>query len=128
MTTIERQITRILSHYPELRLAILFGSQAGGGATRDSDIDIGVLSEGPMSAAFKLELMQRVGLECGRPVDIVDLHTAGEPVLGQVLKGRRLLGDNATYAQLLTRHLLDTADFVPLQRRILAERRAEWIN
>lgn len=128
MTTIERQILGILARYSELRLAILFGSQATGQAARDSDIDIGVLAGGPLSAAFKLELMQQVGLKCGRPVDIVDLHNAGEPILGQVLKGKRLLGDNATYAQLLTRHLLDTADFLPLQRRMLAERRAAWIN
>ena len=33
-----------------------------------------------------------------------------------------------SYAAMLTRHLLNTADFVPLQQRILAERREAWIN
>ncbi|MFN2330160.1 MAG: nucleotidyltransferase domain-containing protein [Chromatocurvus sp.] len=124
----EQQLTEVLARHSQVRLAILFGSQARGQATRDSDIDVGVLAQSSLSAGFKLELMQQIALECGRPVDIVDLYNAGEPVLGQVLKGKRLLGDDVIYAQLLTRHLLDAADFLPLQRRILAERKAEWIN
>lgn len=127
-SSIEQRLTEILARHSELRLAILFGSQASGGATRDSDIDVAVLADSPLSAEFKLALMQQIALECGRPVDLVDLHTAGEPVLGQVLKGKRLLGSDASYARLLTRHLLDAADFLPLQRRILAERKAAWIN
>ncbi len=128
MKVLERQLTEILARHSELRLAILFGSQASGGVTRDSDIDVAVLADSPLSAEFKLALMQQIALECGRPVDLVDLHTAGEPVLGQVLKGKRLLGSDASYARLLTRHLLDAADFLPLQRRILAERKAAWIS
>ena len=127
-SSIEQQLTEILARHSELRLAILFGSQASGGATRDSDIDVAVLADSPLPAEFKVALMQQIALECGRPVDLVDLHTAGEPVLGQVLKGKRLLGSDASYARLLTRHLLDAADFLPLQRRILAERKAAWIN
>jgi predicted nucleotidyltransferase len=127
-SSIEQQLTEILARHSELRLAILFGSQASGGVTRDSDIDVAVLADSPLSAEFKLALMQQIALECGRPVDLVDLHTAGEPVLGQVLKGKRLLGSDASYAPLLTRHLLDAADFLPLQRRILAERKAAWIS
>ncbi|MFO7553508.1 MAG: nucleotidyltransferase domain-containing protein [Haliea sp.] len=128
MKTMQQQLTEVLARHSELRLAILFGSQASGQATHDSDIDLGVLAHSPLSAEFKLELMQQIALECGHPVDIVDLHGAGEPILGQVLKGKRLLGDDTSYAQLLTRHLLDAADFLPLQRRILAERKAAWIN
>ncbi|MFO8009005.1 MAG: nucleotidyltransferase domain-containing protein [Candidatus Brocadiia bacterium] len=102
MSAIENNILSVLTRYPELRLAMLFGSQATGRANGDSDIDLGLLAEAPLSAAFKLDLMQRLGAVCGRPVDIVDLHTAGEPVLGEVLKGGRLLGDASTYAQLLS--------------------------
>ncbi len=75
-----------------------------------------------------MELIEAIGAEFGRAVDIVDLYDAAEPILGQVLKGKRLLGDNQTYTRLLTKHLINVADFVPLQQRILAERRAAWIN
>ncbi|MFN2328544.1 MAG: nucleotidyltransferase domain-containing protein [Chromatocurvus sp.] len=128
MNEIETSIAQVLGHYPDLRLAILFGSQATGLANHESDIDLGLLAEAPLTAEFKLELMQAIGATCGRPVDIVDLRTAGEPVLGEVFKGRRLLGDDSTYAQLLSRHLIDAADFLPLQRRILAERRDAWMR
>ena len=106
----------------------MFGSQARGDATGRSDIDLALLSDAPISSSLKLELIELIGSRCGRPVDIVDLHYAAEPILGQVFKGKRLLGDDATYASLLTKHLINTADFVPLQQRILTERRNAWIK
>ena len=77
---------------------------------------------------MKLGLIETIGARFGRPVDIVDLYFAAEPILGQIFKGKRLLGDDASYARLLTKHLINTADFVPLQQRILTERRNAWIK
>jgi predicted nucleotidyltransferase len=128
MSTLHKKLTRFLSRYPQFELAILFGSQATGDATAESDIDLALLSDVPISSSLKLELIELIGARFGRPVDIVDLYYAAEPILGQVFKGRRLLGDDATYASLLTKHLINTADFVPLQQRILTERRSAWIK
>ena len=128
MSTLDKQLVQLLSRYPQFELAILFGSQAAGRASKDSDIDLALLANAPISGTLKLELIELIGAHFGRPVDIVDLYYAAEPILGQVFKGRRLFGDNATYARLLTKHLLNTADFVPLQQRILAERQAAWIE
>ncbi len=126
MSAMAERLTRLLACYPQLKLAILFGSQAAGQATPDSDIDLGLLCDAPLSSSARLELMETIGAEFGHPVDIVDLYYAPEPVLGQVFKGKRLLGENTVYAELLTKHLINTADFVPLQQRILTERRAAW--
>ncbi len=128
MNSLDKQLARFLSRYPRFKLAILFGSQATGGVTNKSDIDLALLTDTPISSDLKLELAEKIGARFGRPVDIVDLYFAPEPVLGQAFKGIRLLGDDATYARLLTRHLINTADFVPLQQRILAERRNAWIK
>jgi len=128
MRTLDKQLARFLSRYAEFKLAILFGSQAMGNATRDSDIDLALLSDAPISSSKKLQLVEQIGAKFGRPVDIVDLFFAAEPVLGQVFKGKRLLGDDVTYARLLTKHLINTADFGPLQKRILTERRNAWIK
>ncbi len=128
MSTLDKQLARFVSRYPQFKLAILFGSQATGDVTVKSDIDLALLSDAPISSSLKLELIELIGARFGRPVDIVDLFFADEPVLGQVYKGKRLLGDDATYAGLLTRHLINTADFVPLQQRILTERRDAWIK
>ena len=126
MPAIDEQLTRLLTRYPQLKLAILFGSQATGQATPDSDIDLGLLFDTPLSSSDRLELMEAMGAEFGRPVDLVDLYHVPEPVTGQVFKGKRLLGKDKDYAQLLTKHLVNVADFLPLRERILAERRAAW--
>ena len=128
MSQIAQQLTELLSNYPQFELAILFGSHAAGTASADSDIDLAVRAEKPITADLKLELMEHIGTRFGRPVDIVDLHAAAEPVLGEVLKGRRLLGSDESFARMLTRHLFNMADFVPLQQRILAERRLAWMR
>ena len=126
MRAIDDRLIQSLSRRPSIRLAILFGSHAGGDARSDSDIDLALLADAPLSGAVILELVEAIGSEFGCPVDVVDLYHAPQPVLGQVFKGRKLLGDNRTYAELLTRHLIDSADFLPLRQRILAERQAEW--
>ena len=126
MAAIDEQLTRFLTRYPNLKLAMLFGSQATGQASPGSDIDLGLLFEMPLSGSDKLGIIEAIGAEFGRPVDIVDLFYAPEPVTGQVFKGKRLLGDNTVYAELLTKHLVNTADFLPLRERILAERRTAW--
>jgi hypothetical protein len=70
------------------------------------------------------ELAERVG----RPIDLIDLRTVGEPLLGQiVVNGIRLVGDDTAYANLIKRHWFEEADFMPYVRRLLAERRNAWI-
>ena len=122
------QLAELLNGHPQIKLAILFGSQAGGSPSAGSDIDLALLGDGPLPSGLKLELMGAIGAEFGRPVDVIDLHSVGEPLLGEIFKGKRLLGDDETYAKLLSRHLIDSADFLPLRERILAERRAAWIG
>lgn len=82
-----------------------------------------------VSAETKMALIGDLSQVVGRPVDLIDLRVAGEPILGQILKhGVRLLGSDADYAELIKRHLFDEADFMPYRRRILAERRQAWIG
>ncbi len=128
--SLTQQLTTLLSHHPVIKLAILFGSRADPARTKHfgSDIDLAIMTEGSISNHFKMELMQAISTELDCPVDIVVVNDAPEPILGEILKGQRLLGDNNTYAQLLARHLLNTADFLPLRQRILKERRERWIQ
>lgn len=126
--SIDEDIARALAKFP-LVLAILFGSVAKGTARPDSDLDIGVSMGRPLEMNEKMEMIEALAELTGRPVDLVDLYPAPEPLLGEVLRhGRRILGGDAEFAKLITRHLIEEADFMPYKRRILAERRAAWIG
>lgn len=118
-----------LSEYPGIRLAILFGSMATGTEKAGSDLDIAILADRPIDVEFKARVIADLAEITNRPVDLVDLKTAGQPLLGQILaKGKRLLGSDRDYGMLINRHLLDAADFLPYRQRILEARRKAWIG
>lgn len=122
-------IRQVLARHGGIHTAILFGSIAKAGASPQSDIDVAVSMGTRLTAETKLALIDELASATGRPVDLIDLRTAGEPLLGQILRhGIRLLGSNSDYAELIKRHLFAEADFVPYQRRILTERRRAWIG
>lgn len=106
---------------------MLFGSLAAGHASAASDVDVAVQAVRPLDAAQKIALVGDIAAATGRAVDLIDLRRAGEPLLGQIVAhGRRVLGSDEAFARLVSRHLLDAADFLPLANRLLAERRQAW--
>lgn len=126
---LNQTIRSILTGQKEVRLAILFGSLAAGTARADSDLDLAVDLGHRLDAAEKINLIGELAAATGRPVDLIDLRSVGEPLLGQILRhGKRLIGSDTRYAELLSKHLFDQADFLPYHNRILAERRKTWIG
>lgn len=126
---IDQQIRDVLQSHPGISLAILFGSLATGTAGPGSDLDLAVYADRPITSDEKMQLIEELALQIGRPVDLVDLKTAGLPVMGQIFsKGRRILGSHSLYATLLTRYQIDSADFMPIRQRVLEERRKKWIG
>lgn len=122
-------VRQVLLRYPAIRLAVLFGSLVKGNYCFDSDLDVAVGMERPLGMAEKMELIGELAEATGRPVDLVDFSTAGEPLLGQILSGgQKILGEDADYAKVLCRHLFEQADFMPYRQRILEERRRKWIG
>lgn len=123
------RLREILESQPGIRQAVVFGSVASGKASPDSDLDIAVEAERPLDAAERMRLIGELAAATGRPVDLIDLKTAGEPLLGQILQhGRRILGNDTDYAALIRRHLFDVEDFLPYVQRMLHERRQAWIG
>lgn len=126
---IAQLVTQALLAHPNIELALLFGSQASAQARADSDVDVAVLAARPLHAEQRMALVNDLAQATGLPVDLVDLRAAGEPLLGQILAhGRRLIGSDEAQAELLRRHLVDAADFLPYVRRMLQERRRAWIG
>ncbi len=119
----------VLAGFPELILALVFGSVAKGLQRIDSDLDIAVVAKQALTVDEKIVIISALAEKTGRPVDLVDLKVVGEPLLGQIVQhGRRLLGSDGEYGRLISRHLFEQADFMPYRNRILAERRAAWIG
>jgi predicted nucleotidyltransferase len=126
---VDNQLREVLAGFPELILALVFGSVAKGLQRIDSDLDIAVVAKQALTADQKIVIISALAEKTGRPVDLVDLKVVGEPLLGQIVQhGRRLLGSDGEYGRLISRHLFEQADFMPYRNRILAERRAAWIG
>lgn len=127
---LDRTIESVMSRYPSVVLAILFGSMAKDRPHNDSDLDIAVASSTPMTAQPYIAIVEDLALALGRPVDLVDLDRTHNPLLRQILTtGRRVLcHDRTRYAELILRMVYEEADFMPYYRRILSERRQAWIG
>lgn len=122
----QQNILAVLKKHPEIHTAYMFGSVAKGSAKLESDLDIAVQGDESLTTEQYIALVGDLALETGRAIDLIDLKTAGEPLLGEILQGQRLLGGDAEHAELIKRHLFDSADFLPYVERMLAERRAQW--
>jgi predicted nucleotidyltransferase len=128
VSPIENTIRTTLAPYAGIRLAILFGSLATGLGRNDSDVDLAIDMGKPLNFEEKMALIGELAKSTGRPIDLIDLQVVGEPLLGQILKhGKRLVGVDSVYAELIKRHVFDETDFMPYIRRILSERRNAWI-
>jgi predicted nucleotidyltransferase len=129
LSTTEAALRAVLADFPQLVLALVFGSVAQGTARPDSDLDVAVAAAKPLSLDERMAIMAALAQHTGRPIDLIDLHDASPPLLGQILRhGRRILGSDAAYGRLISRHVLDQADFAPYRNRVLAERRATWMQ
>lgn len=119
----------IIAKIPAIKIAILFGSVCRDEAKRDSDLDIAVAGQQPLSPEQKMALIEEFALACGRPIDLIDLRAVGGLILHRILTTGSLVHctDQLLYAEIMKKMLFDQSDFMPYRRRILAQRRSAWI-
>ncbi len=80
--TSAEQIAKVLAGRTDVRLALLFGSEAQGTAGPDSDVDLAIDAPG----LDTLELCALVAEAVGRDVDVVRLEDAGIPLLHKLIR------------------------------------------
>jgi len=92
-----------------------------------SIIDIAIKTRSPLKTQHKKALIESLASLLGRPVDLVDLRSTGEPLLGQILHyGKQVKGSDSSLASLALQHLYANEDFMPYVHRALKERRSRW--
>lgn len=104
-----------LAEEPILQLVIVFGSVALGKCRFDSDIDVAVYCSSPMNPQQHEQLVDQIASGTGRPVDLIDLSTAGGSLLRQIIRSGRIIFCKKTgLPGLLTQRVLDwQEDFEP---------------
>ena len=108
----------------------MFGSFASGKATKDSDFDIAVAGDKPLTTQKRLALQDKLSLGLGREVDLIDLRTAHGPILKEALLGSQWIrrADSDLFAAILYKFWLDEADFGPIYRMILKKKRERFLR
>jgi uncharacterized protein len=120
-------LSKLFQSQSTISVALLFGSCALDTQTFDSDVDLAVLSDVPLSTERRIGLIEEIALATGRSVDLIDLSSVGQPLLGQILKNAvRLKGTDSDMAKLYVRNVLEVADFLPYVTRTLKERQRAW--
>ena len=130
MLKLEKKVIDFLERSPDIILGVMFGSLTRGKGSANSDLDLGIAANKPLTAKAKKGLIEELAIISGRPVDLVDLRMAGEPILHKILTTGTLIycADHGFYAELIKKMLFDEADFMPYRRRILSERKRAWIG
>ncbi len=129
MNTLAEQLAPASQQHPHITRVIVFGSLTDGRARPDSEFDIAVQAAQPLTPEPKVTLIDDWALATGRPVDVIDLRTVDEPLLGQIRKhGKRVRGSDGAFARLVSKHLINSADFLPYVEWMLTEERSAWMR
>ena len=130
ITGLTKRITEELRDDAGLEMVIVHGSQVSGKARADSDVDIAVLYDAPLSVRQRFSLLARLENVLEKPVDLVDLFSLHGTILKKILTtGKVLLGRGSVkHVQLLRRMIFNQEDMMPYYNRAIAERLKRFIH
>ncbi len=112
-------LAEALAAETNVRLAVLFGSEARGDAGAASDLDVAVA--GPDARELPL-LALKLERATGRPVDLIALTTAPPLLRFQIARDGRVLVERQGYlwSDFKARAMVDWWDWAPIARRFHA--------
>lgn len=129
MQEIAQAILHVLRDFPEIVVAVLFGSAASDRLSPNSDIDIGIAAQRPLPLERKLELFAALARALPREVDLVDLQEVSGLILQQALcTGVLLKSTPPVYAALMKRMWFNQADMMPNTKMILQKQAERFVN
>jgi predicted nucleotidyltransferase len=120
------EVAAVLQARDGIRLAYVFGSRGRDEASPDSDLDVAVLADEPMSAVALGDLVERLEAETGiHRVDLVDLAVAAPLVCDEVARDGILVHgtpEDRLAFELRTFHRVeDTRPLREAQQRLIRE-------
>lgn len=119
MNPIETCLIEALAAFPEVELAVIFGSVARGEESTESDVDIGVQSK-VSSRELLSRLEAHLGRASRREVEVVSLDGAPPLLRFEISRDGRVLVERRphAWADFRARAMVDWWDWAPLARRI----------
>ena len=78
-------VTLCTSHIAKVKLIYLFGSQASNQTSKNSDIDLAVLTAKKIPSVQRWELQQKLAEELNKDVDLVDLLSASTVLKNEII-------------------------------------------
>ena len=126
------QLGKTAAAFPEVKLAVLFGSTARGVARPKSDVDLGILLD-PYSPELRFRVEAQLGRAAGRPVDVVLLDDAPPLLRFEIARDGVLLfqSEDGLWTGFKARAMVDWWDWAPTHRMIaagVARRLREQVN
>lgn len=124
------QLANMLKDERGLKLAIIYGSVAAGTMRPNSDIDLALLFDQPLSAERKMKIAASLERKTLRTVDIVDLSSISGTILKNVLcKGKVLIqNEEGLFTRLAKTMIYNQTDMMPYVNRTLRERQRRFID
>lgn len=113
------RLSRTAAFFPEVRLAVLFGSTARGKAGPRSDVDLGILLE-PYSPALRFKVEAELGRAAGKAVDVILLDDAPPLLRFEITRDGVLLfeREEGLWTAFKARAMVDWWDWAPTFRRM----------
>ena len=113
----------------KLEVSYLFGSHAAGRATDDSDLDLAVLTNKPMTREEVWEIAQDLAIRLGTEVDLINLMDCNTVLSMQIIKEGKLLFDPHHKAAFFETNIYRMYQDLQLSRRDnLADFKQRWAN
>lgn len=130
MSFSRQKLLKVLKKFPDVNVAIIYGSIAKGTQTKKSDLDLAIAGEKIFSPDQKVDLINNVSVACGIEVDLIDLNEATGTVLKEAIRsGKVILNDRPEIlAKVLSRLMFDEEDFQKSRARMMKLRRGKIFN
>jgi uncharacterized protein len=116
---LEERLRQVVASWPEIRLAVLFGSTARGESRPSSDVDIGLILD-PYSASVRFGVDAQLGHAAGREVDTVLLDSVSPLLRFEVARDGVLLfeREEGLWTTFQVKAMVDWWDWAPTARKI----------